>query len=55
MTRKEILIQENEMREKLVEVWELLQSLEKSPPAPSLPKAAISPEVKDSESKRSAS
>lgn len=53
--RKENLIPENEMAEKLADVWELLQSLELSPPARSLPKADKPIEVKDSDNKRSAS
>lgn len=42
------------MQEKLADVWELLQSLEQSPPAPSLPKADMSKDVKASKA-RSAS
>ena len=55
VTRKENEITENEMKERLADVWELLQSLELSPPARSLPKADKPIEVKDSDNKRSAS
>jgi len=54
VSRKENIIEESQMQEKLADVWELLQSLEKSPPAPSLPKADIVHDVKDSKT-RSAS
>lgn len=52
--RKETAIEESEMQERLADVWELLQSLNKSTPAPSLPKANTPIDVKDS-NKRSAS
>ena len=51
--RKETIIEESEMQEKLADVWELLHSLSE-PPAHSLPKADKPVDVKDSP-KRSAS
>lgn len=55
VTRKETVIEEVEMQERLADVWELLQSLNQSPPAQILPKADMPIDVKDSETKRSAS
>jgi hypothetical protein len=53
--RKENEIAETEMKERLADVWELLQALDQSPPARSLPKADKPIDVKDSDNKRSAS
>lgn len=55
VTRKENEIEETEMKERVADVWELLQSLNQSPPARSLPRADKPIEVKDSKTKRSAS
>ena len=55
VTRKEKQITETEMNTRLAEVWELLHSLNKSAPAPLLPKTKTVSNDVTSDNKRSAS
>lgn len=53
--RKEQRIENKEMQEKLESVWEVLQSLGCQPSVPTAKEVVIHPDVKGSNSKRSAS
>lgn len=53
--RKEQTIEDKEMQERLENVWEVLQSLNRQPTVSTAKEVTISPRVKGSESKRSAS